>query len=263
MTDDDIEQLVATAASDGSQLSRKLLFHAISCVEVFFPYRHEQHDGREVRSTPLARLADGTHAMMLFTSKLHPHLSEHQQFAGGTFNDALSAALKMPSLDWVFLLNRESQRVAIAKGEIPEILEDIHSAPQIHSGAPASARNEGSAQSLEELITSTVNSKSAELPASLGSVIGDKQLFLELSKMQSEDGRPVMHTFQVEHLGPVIRAYTSRIRPGITYGGMLWPELKNMIRISPNISGLQIVNDDDDWIVLDREALGLASNPET
>lgn len=263
MTDDDIEQLVATAASDGSQQSRRLLFRAISFVEVFFPYRHKQHDGREVRSTPLARLADGTHAMMLFTSKSHSHLSEHQQLAGSTFKDALAAALKMPTLDWIFLFNRESQRVAITKGEIPDILDDIQSVAQTDNAPPASGKNEESAQSLEELITNTVKSKAAQLPASIGSAIGDKELFLELSKMQSGDGQPVVHTFQIEHLGKVIRAYTSRMRPGITYGGMHWLELKKMIRISPEISGLQIVNDGDDWIVLDREALGLATNAET
>lgn len=37
MTDDDIEQLVATAANDGSPLSRKHLFRAITFAEVPAP----------------------------------------------------------------------------------------------------------------------------------------------------------------------------------------------------------------------------------
>lgn len=257
MTEDDIERLVAIAATDGSSLSRKHLFRAITFAEVFFPYRQEQHGGREVRSTPLARLADGTHAMMLFTSKSHPYLSEHQRFAGSTFRDALAAAVKMPSLDWVVLWNRQSQCVAILKSEIPDILNDIDPASLGHNGCPASREQEGSTESLEELITSTVKSNASELPASLGSTIGDRELFLELSKIQSADGQPIMPTFHVKHLGSVLRAYTSRVRPDIRYGGMRWSEIKKMIRISPEIRGVQIVNDADDWIVLDRKALGL------
>ncbi|ETZ57128.1 hypothetical protein L840_3299 [Mycobacterium sp. MAC_011194_8550] len=38
---------------------------------------------------------------------------------------------------------------------------------------------------------------------------------------------------------------------------MRWSEIKKMIGISPEIKGVQIVNDADDWIVLDRKALGL------
>jgi hypothetical protein len=263
--DSDIEQLVERAAKEDSLLSRHRLFHAIRSVEVFFPYNVEQRDGKEVRSTPLARLADGTHAMMLFTSKSHPALSEHRRFAGGAFKDALAAALEMPPLDWVVLWNSASQRVAIAKGQIPEILSDIDSVPEGHNGYTADAEKDTernrAKETLEDFITSAVRSESEELPAPIGSVIGDRELFLELSKKQSEDGQPVMKTFRIEHLGHVIRAYTSRVRPGIRYGGIRWQALKEMIRTLPEIGGVQIMNDADDWVVFDREALGLnASN---
>ena len=65
-----------------------------------------------------------------------------------------------------------------------------------------------------------------------------------------------MKTFQIEHLRHVIRVYTSRVRPGIRYGGIRWEELKDMVRIAPKISGVQIMNDADDWVVFDRESLG-------
>ncbi len=263
MSDDDIERLVERAAEENSQLSRQRLFRAIRFVEVFFPYTLEQHEGKEVRSTPLALLADGTHAMMLFTSKSHPHLSEHQRFAGGPFKDALAAAVEMTPLDWVFLWNRASQRVAIAKTQIPEILEDINSVAQGHNSSTAATQNDRTKETLEELITSAVRSKSELLSAPIGSVIGDREVFLELSTEQSEHGQPAMHTFQIEHLGHVIRAYTSRVRPGIRYGGIKWQALKEMIRAVPDISGVQIMNDADDWVVFDREALGLNTSTDS
>ena len=71
-----------------------------------------------------------------------------------------------------------------------------------------------------------------------------------------------MKTFQIENLGKVVRAYTSRGRTDIIDGGIDWSELKNLIRISPEIRGVQIVNDADDWIVFDRQALGLNASTE-
>ena len=33
-----------------------------------------------------------------------------------------------------------------------------------------------------------------------------------------------------------------------------------MIRVAPEISGVQIVNDADDWVVFDRESLGFGTS---
>jgi hypothetical protein len=71
-----------------------------------------------------------------------------------------------------------------------------------------------------------------------------------------------MKTFQIEHLRHVVRVYTSRLRPGIRYGGIRWKALKDMIRVAPEISGVQVMNNSDDWIVFDREALGLEASDE-
>ncbi len=259
MSDPDIEQLVGHVARDNSHAARQRLFRAIAVVEVFFPYNVEQRGGKEVKSTPLARLSDGTHAMMLFTSNLHPHLSEHELFAGGAFKDALSAALKMTSLDWVILWNCASQRVAIAKNEIPEILDDINSHPQDYNSYSAADENDRAGEMVENLISSAVASKTDNLPIAIGAAIGDREIFLELGEEPSPAGQPEMKTFQIEHLRHVIRAYTSRRRPSIRYGGIKWQALKEMIRTVPEIGGVQIMNDADDWLVFDREALGLDS----
>ncbi len=260
--DSDIEKLVEIAAQQNSHVARQRLFQAMRRVEVFFPCNMDLHDGKKVRSTPLARLPDGTHAMMLFTSKSHPHLSEHEHFAGGTFEDALAAALKMPPLDWVILWNNASRSVAIAKGQISEILDDLRSDRQAQNGSPRASEEDATGKMLEDLITRIVRSKSKELPLQIGSLLGARELFLDLAEGKSQEGQPAMKTFHIEHLPRLIRVYTNRVRPGITYGGIRWEALKDMIRVAPEISGVQIMNNSDDWIVFDREALGLEASDE-
>jgi len=252
--DNDIEKLVEIAAQENSQVARQRLFQAMHLVEVFFPCTMDEHDGKKVRSTPLARLTDGTHAMMLFTSKSHPHLSEQEHFAGGAFKDALAAALKMPELDWAILSNRASQWVAIPKQEIPAILDA--------SNSLVASKTDPAAETVEDLITRAVGTESEELLLPIGSALGDRELFLELAAGESEDGQPIMKTFQVERLRHVVRTYTTRIRPRIRYGGIRWEGLKEMIRVAPEISGVQIVNDADDWVVFDRESLGFGASDE-
>lgn len=255
MIANDIEQLVETAAQENSDAARQRLFRVMGLVEVFFPFNVKQLGGKEVRSTPLLRLPDGTHAMMVFTSKAHPHLSEHDKFGGGTFKDTLAAALKMPSLDWVILSNCASQRVAIAKRQIPGILDDLDSYPPEYKESTTASQSEPTRQTLEDMITEAVRSNSHELPLPIGSVIGDRELFLQLSAGERKDSQQKMETFQIEHLRHVVRAYTSRVRPGIRYGGINWEALKQMVRVAPEISGVQIMNDADDWVVFDRESL--------
>jgi hypothetical protein len=258
--DNDIEKLVEIAAHEDSEVARRCLFQAIRRVEVFFPCKMDPHDGKKIRSIPLARLSDGTHAMMLFTSKSHPHLSEHEHFAGGTFEDALAAALKMPPLDWVILSNNAWRRVAIPKQQIAAILDDLNSDGRGQNGSSMASEDDPTGRVLEDFITNTVRSGSNEIPSQISSALREQELFLELATGQSEDGQPIMKTFQVEHLRHVIRVYTSRVRPGIRYGGIRWEELKNMVRVAPEINGVQIMNNADDWVVLDREALGLEAS---
>jgi hypothetical protein len=255
---DDIEELVRIAAQQESPVSRRTLFMALRSIELFFPRKVIHHEGKEVNATPLLRLPDGTNAMMLYTSKSHPDLPDI--FGGGTFKDALAAALKMPSLDWVILSNRASQWVAISKQQIPAILDDLHSGRQDQGNPFVASETDPAAKMVEDLITRAVRTKSEELSPPIGSVLGDRELFLELAAGQSEDDQPIMKTFQVEQLRHVVRAYTTRIRPGIRYGGIRWKALKDMIRIAPEIGGVQIINNADDWVVFDRESLGFGAS---
>ena len=263
MTDNnDIDKLVEVAAQENSPAARQRLFQTIRLTEVFAPCELDPHDPNKVRSTPLARLSDGTHAMMLFTSKSHPHLSEHQHFAGGAFKDHLSAALKMPPLDWVILSNNAWQRVTIHKQQIAAILDDLNSDGRGQNYLQAPSAGDATGTVLEDFITQSARSESDEVPNQVSAALRDRELFLELAAGQSEDGQPVMKTFQIQHLAHVVRVYTSRVRPGIRYGGIQWTALKDMIRTVPGIGGVQIMNNADVWIVFDREALRLDASDQ-
>jgi SseB protein N-terminal domain len=257
---ENIEELIGIAAQEQDPEARRLLFHALRSIEVFLPFEAVRQGGKEVKATPLLRLPDGTHAMMAYTSKSHPDLPD--KFGGATFESALAAALKMPALDWVVVTNRASQWVAISKEHIPALLDDLHRASN-KNGSLEPPAADPTVKIVEELITRAVESKSGTLSAPIGSALGDRELFLEMGAQQSEDGRASMKTFQIEHLAHVIRAYTSRARPGIKYGGIKWQELKDMIGKAPEINGVQIMNNADDWIVFDREALGLNPSSES
>jgi hypothetical protein len=262
MTDSDIDKLIEVAAQENSPDVRRRLFQAIRLTEVFVPCEMDPHDVKTVRSTPLARLSDGTHAMMLFTSKSHPHLSEHQHFAGAAFTDHLSAALKMPPLDWVILSNSGWHRVAIHKQQIAAILDDLNSDGRGQNVPQAASASDSAGTMLEDLITSSARSDSDEVPHQISAALRERELFLELATGLSEDGQPVMKTFQIQHLSHVVRVYTSRARPGIQYGGIRWAALKDMIRTAPGIGGVQIMNNADDWVVFDREALRLGARDQ-
>ncbi len=251
----EIERLVQIAAEEKTPGARHRLFRAIRGVEVYFSLKTTRHQGGEVRATPLLRLSDGTHAMMLYTSKSHPDLPD--SFGGGRFTDALAAALKMSSLDWVILSNRASQRVAIRKQAIPEILAALDSDEKEQNGRPKNLSNASADETLESLITRAVGCSPEEVSPPIGSVLAGRELFLELASGQGEAGQPAMKVFRVDDIPNVVRAFLTRNRPGISYGGIKWEALKEMIRNEPSIDGVQVVNDADDWVVFDRGSLGI------
>ncbi|MEB4208601.1 hypothetical protein [Mycobacterium sp. 94-17] len=247
----EIDKLISLASETKSTETNRRLFAALRGVELFFPRTKVEHEGGQVNATPLLRLSDGTNAMMLYTSKDHPDLPD--TFAGGAFEDALTAALSMPELDWVIVCNRGSQWVAINKRNIPVVLNDPQPRDDHMDSSAQTPENDGNI--LEELITRAVNTPPEELSPPIGSVLRGRQIFIELAEGQREDEQPVMKTFTVQNMHRVIRAYTTRRRQGIRYGGMQWQALKNMIRTTTQLDGVQIVNDADDWVIFDRESL--------
>jgi hypothetical protein len=251
---DDVDSLVHIAADEKTTAARHRLFQTLRDVEVFFSLKTVERGGDEVRATPLLRLSDGTHAMMLYTSKSHPDLSD--RFGGGSFADTLAAAAGMPGLDWVILSNRAARWIAIRKQEIPAILAGWDLNEQEHERRPGASGNAPVDQTLESLITQAVQRGPGELPTPIEPALSGRELFLELAPGSGEGIPPEMKVFRVDDIPNVVRAFLTRNRPGIHYGGVKWEALKEMIGNERGIDGVQIVNDADDWIVFDRKSLG-------
>ncbi|MEI7715749.1 MAG: hypothetical protein WCI78_06635 [Mycobacterium sp.] len=236
------ERLVRIAAEQETPAARHRFFKVIRHAEVFFPLRTEQQ-----RATPLLRLPDGTHAMMLYTTRSHPDLVDNVEHGcgGGSFTDALSAASTMAGLDWVILSNRTAQWVAIRKQEIPGILADLESPPD-------------TPETPESLITRAARCGPGDASPPIAPALAGRELFVELTSGPHAGDHPIMKVFEVDGLPAVIRAFLTRNRPGITYGGMRWEAVAEMIGNAPGIDGVQVVNDADDWVVFDRESLGVS-----
>ncbi len=257
----EIDELVRIAAQEKSPAARYRLFRALSDVELFFPLKIKRYEGKEVRATPLLRLQDGTNAMMLYTSKSHPDLPD--SFGGGAFKDALAAALKMPALDWIILSNHASQWVSVRREEISGVLSELDSKEKAEN-VPLAPSGSGEADEfLESLITRAVHTAPEDLSPPINSVLAGRELYLEMTVGQSQENQSSIKIFQVNRLQNVLRAYLTRIRPGITYGGIRWEDLKEMVRNEPAIDGVQIVNDADDWVVFDRQSLKCGPTEES
>ncbi|OBF71510.1 hypothetical protein A5750_20335 [Mycobacterium sp. 852002-51613_SCH5001154] len=248
-----VEELIDIAAEQESQEATQQLFSALKGVEIFFARTTVRHEGKELNATPLLLLPDGKHAMMLYTSRDHPDLPD--KFAGGVFEDALAAAREMPDLDWVILSNLASNWVAMNKQQISAALRGER--PVMVTTHNSSEPSQASGDLLEDLITRTVRTPQEQILPSIASALRGREVFVELAKARSEDGQPIMKTFAIEHLPTVLRAYTTRSRPAIRYGGMQWEALREMVKAAAQLSGIQIVNEADDWVVFDRAALGL------
>lgn|GEM_PF-1242175 len=257
----DVEALLRMAAQGNDPGLARRLFRTLRSVEVFFGLTSEYRDEKEFKATPLLRLIDGTHAMMLYTSRSHPDLPD--RFGGSTFENALAAALKMPQLDWVIISNRDAQWVSIHKSQIPVVLGDMKSDRNDKDGSAMTGVDDKTLEALNELITRAVAATAPEdLRPSIDSALAGREVFLELAPGQADDGQPLMHVFQAGAFPQVIRVYTSRARPGIKYGGMTWEALKEMLQKAPGIDGVQVMNDTDDWLVFDRESLNLPPREE-
>ena len=248
--DDEFEGLVRVAAEEKTPAARQRLFRAIRRTEVFFSLKTERP-----RATPLLRLSDGTHAMMLYTARSHPDLADNPASnlenicGGGSFTDTLLAASTMAGLDWVILSNRASQWVAIRKQEIPGILADLDS-------APCTPETPDTPETPEALITRAARGRPGDTSPPIAPALAGRELFVELTSGLRAGDQPAMKLFQVDGLPNVIRAHLTRNRPGISYGGMTWEALATMIGTAPTIDGVQVVNDADDWVVFDRTSLG-------
>ena len=140
----------------------------------------------------------------------------------------------------MILSNRASQWVAIRKQEIPGILAGLDSVDETP----------------EAFITRAARGGPGDPSPPIAPALAARELFVELASVPHAGEPPSMKLFEVDGLANVIRAFLTRNRPGITYGGMTWEELTAMIGNAPGVDGVQVMNDADDWVVFDRASLG-------
>lgn len=244
----EVDRLIKAATLEPSADALHAVARALEHTEVFYRAKVSDMDGKQRVSTPLLRLDDGTHALMVYTSKAHPDLP--RQFGGAPWRHALKMALEIPQADWLIVTNLQGDWLPIKKSQIAQLLG---------TETPGTSENKGPAASLAatnselgQLISDAAQRSEEDWLAPLLGALRGHELFLKLGDQLSEDGRPKIVTSEVRGVGGLVQAYTSRRRPGIVYGGMRWEAIVDMIKGNSEITGVHIINDNDDWVVLGR-----------
>jgi hypothetical protein len=252
-----IEKLVKTASLDDNAESRDALNRALNSVEVYHAAKASVVDGKRRISIPLLRLQDETHAMMVYTSKSHPDLIEKS--AGASWRRTLEITMSIPKADWLILTNLDGNWLAINRRQIPPILNSLPSAPSESLNDPSGQESgKTSLETLDSLISKTVRLPAEIRAESILAQLKGRELYVRLAAQPSGSGQPVMVTSKVGDIQGLVQAYTTRSRPGVTYGGMTWEAIVDMIENAPDIPGVHIINDNDDWVVLGRSDIRAA-----
>ena len=240
MSTDDIEDWVTRTAHDGAAEAKLALFRRFRSSEVFFASTTRFVGGELMDAAPLLRLPDGTHAMMLYTSGAHPDVPT--DYSGASIETALGLALKMPDADWVILTNLVSEWVALNRQQMATILDEA-------------VGGSGSRDRLSSLISEAAATSPQQFTDAMLAELAERELYVELAPGESPEGRPMLSTFTVGPTTGVVRAYLTRRRQGVRYGGMQWEALRDLVIATPALAGAQVVNDADDWVLFDRPAL--------
>ncbi|MGZ5369981.1 MAG: hypothetical protein ACXWDD_11795 [Aeromicrobium sp.] len=249
---DKVDRLLASQGMKRDAESLVRLHQALIPLEVYYRATVNEVDGEQRITAPLLRLDDGSHALMVYTSKTHPELPE--RFAGAPWRQVLRMAHEMQNTDWLIVKSESGEWYPIGKDEIEQLLAGPTQDESLQQGSAATGPFLGQDDAIEAIIT-TAAADGEESFDALISVLKNRELFLRLAPRPSADGRPVIVTSRVGDVTGLAQAYTSRRRPGMTYGGMKWEAIVEMVLKSAEMAGVHIINDNDDWVVLDRSAI--------
>jgi hypothetical protein len=246
---DEVDRLIRAAASERSPQALEAVCRALDSGEVFYRATAHHADGKQRVSTPLMRLDDGSHALMVYASKAHPDLPS--KFGGAPFRHVLKMARDIPEADWLIVTNMQGTWLPIRKTQIAAILETLENRkPNGIAATEQSSNNHGA--DLEALISNAVGKSADKWSDEMLRTLSGRELYIKLSDQPSDSGRPVMITSEAGGVKGLVQAYTSRRRPGIAYGGMKWEAIVEMVKNTNEIPGVHIINDRDDWVVLGR-----------
>ncbi len=247
MASDQIQELFTIAAREPSGGPRVRLFRALDGKELFYSATPDSTSGQARMSTSLRKLDDGSLAMLTYTSKRHPDLP--QRFAGAQWLDLLKVAYEALHADWLVIINLKNETVAIAREQIPVIIADLEGS---RAGAPSESLT---SNELENAISNSVGKDSEDWFESVLLQLRGRELYLELTGDASPGEQPTIRTSVGSGRGDWILAFTTRKRQGINYAGITWENLVEMVKANTALSGVQVVNDADDWIVLGRDVI--------
>ncbi|CPW81204.1 SseB family protein [Mycobacteroides abscessus] len=238
----EIEDLVTRAAGQQDAALVSDLVVALNDHEVFYSLDVAEVDGQPQIKTPLLELADGSHALEVFTSRANPEL--WKEYAGAPWRNVLELAAEIPPVQWVIIKNDAGSRVPIRKSQVAVILGILP--PE-------------SATTLDARIAKIANEPQAQPFTSLESQLSESQLFVRLTPESARSGQPTLLTSSAGGVDNLVQAYTSRSRPGYVYGEMDWRAIVGLVAHTPALAGIHIVNDNDDWVIIGRSDLGLAN----
>ena len=83
-----------------------------------------------------------------------------------------------------------------------------------------------------------------------------RELYVAM-KIGADGSPPLFGTSAAAGMDALLQVYTGRQRPGIRYGGMSLEGIVEVLRKTPELNGVHLINDADDWVVLERDDLGL------
>lgn len=238
----EIEGLVTRAAEQQDAVLVSDLMIALNDHEIFYSLDVKDVGGQQQIKTPLRELADGTYALEAFTSRSNPELWKH--FAGGPWREVLELAAQMPPVQWLIIKNDAGSRVPIRKSQIAAILNVLPHKP---------------ITTLDARITKIANDPQAHPFTSLEDQLSRTQLFVRLTAESATSGQLALATSSAGGVDNLVQAYTSRSRSGYVYGEMDWQAVVGMVAKTPDLQGIQIINDNDDWVTVSRADLGRSS----
>jgi hypothetical protein len=248
---DEIDRLILAAESDKSPEALYAVCRALDSREVFYRASVRQVDGNQRVSTPLLRLDDGSHALMVYASRAHPDLPS--KFGGAPFRHVLKMALDIPAADWLILTSLQGTWLPIRKTQIAVILETLGNKEPNRIDNEQSNNNRGA--DLETLISNAVGRSAESWTDEMLRSLSGRELYIKLSHQRTGSEQAVMITSEVGGVKGLVQAYTSRGRQGIAYGGMKWEAIVEMVKNAAEITGVHIINDRDDWVVLGRQEI--------
>lgn len=174
-------------------------------------------DGHRV-TTPLVKLSDGSHALVVYTSRSHAELP--QEF--GVL---------------LFVSTAGGEWLPMSKAQINVIINGLEVAEPVEVHDPNDVEIAGVAD-LDDLISQAQGTPPARWTDLLLKCLEGRELFVRISPDRLKGGRPVI-TSEIGAVRGLVQAYTSRSKQELAYGAMSWAAITDMVNNAPERPAVQ------------------------